>query len=209
MTAFFFNPLIDAVLEEPVAGESPAPVSPAEWSLILQTQAGSEAAFRSLVEMHQGLIHRLCAQWLQCGEDASEVCQDTFLRAWQALPAWRPKGKLSTWLCRIALNLCRDRARSRARRQSRVTIPLTSLAETPPCPLVTPDDAAAHAGDMEKLQRGLACLPPPMREVLILCVMEGLSQREAAAILGCSCRAIEGRLHRARLMLLKWWNNQG
>ncbi|MES2708573.1 MAG: RNA polymerase sigma factor [Verrucomicrobiota bacterium] len=210
MTAFSFNLPIDPLAGFPAgavpAESAPEVCSPQELQMIRQAQAGSHAAFRRLVESHQALIHRLCAQWLRSGDDASEVCQDTFLRAWQALPAWEPRGKLSAWLCRIALNLCRDRAKSRAGRQRRMTVPLTNLTVVPACPQVAPDAAAVHSGDMEKLQAGLSVLPPAMREVLILCGIEGLSHREAAAILECSPRAVEGRLYRARQLLLEWWN---
>jgi RNA polymerase sigma factor (sigma-70 family) len=151
------------------------PEIPLECRLIGEAREGNHSAFRGLVEMHQARVHRLCLQWLQCEDDAAEVCQDTFLRAWQALPLWQPRARLTTWLCRIALNLCRDRARSRARRQGRVTIPLANLAVLPVCSQATPDAVAAHSGDIEKLQRGLSVLPPPMREVLILCGIEDMS----------------------------------
>ena len=77
--------------------------------MIRRAQAGDPGAFRSLVEAHQEMIYRLCVQCLQCEDDAREACQDTFLKSWQALPAWQPRGKLSTWLYQIALNQCRDR----------------------------------------------------------------------------------------------------
>jgi RNA polymerase sigma-70 factor (ECF subfamily) len=68
--------------------------------------------------------------------------------------------------------------------------------------------AAARTGDMEKLQLGLALLPEASRIPLILCAIEGLSYQEAAAVLSCSRRALEGRLYRARQLLIEWWNQQ-
>ena len=68
--------------------------------------------------------------------------------------------------------------------------------------------AATRTEDMEKLQRGLARLPDASRIPLILCAMEGLSYQEAATVLSCSPRALEGRLYRARQLLLEWWNRQ-
>lgn len=217
MTAFSSLLPTDLLADFPATGaveatraeESPSSVSqncPQELRLIREAQAGCPEAFRQLVERHQAMIHRLSTQWMASAEDVSEVCQDTFLKAWQALPAWQPRARFSTWLCRIALNLCRDRARSRASRQGRVTMPLTSLTAPPVCTAATPDAAAVHAGELEKLRRGLAALPEAMREVLILRGIESLSQKEAAVILGCSERAVEGRLYRARQMLVEWWN---
>lgn len=210
MTAFSSNPGIDAAFPGAagwVAGDAPSSLPETqEHRLVRKSQAGDTAAFRCLVEAHQEMIHRLCRQWLGCEDDAREACQDTFLKAWQALPAWQPRGKLSTWLYQIALNQCRDRARSKASRQRRATLPLAGMAEAPCCPHPAPDQAATRRGDLEKLQRGLALLPEAARSPLILCVLEGLSCKEAAAILKCSPRALEGRLYRARQLLLDWWN---
>jgi RNA polymerase sigma-70 factor (ECF subfamily) len=147
-------------------------------------------------------------QWLQCEDDAREACQDTFLKAWQALPAWQPRGKLRTWLYQIALNQCRDRAKSKSFRQRRTTVSFSSLTSLPACPQPPPDVAAARTGDMEKLQLGLALLPEASRIPLILCAIEGLSYQEAATVLSCSRRALEGRLYRARQLLIEWWNQQ-
>ena len=207
MTAFSSSPEID-ILTSPTAATTDLESVPdtLEARLIRRAQSGDTAAFRTLVESHQDMIYRLCVQWLTCGEDAREACQDTFLKAWQALPAWQPKGKLGTWLYQIALNQCRDRARSRTTRQRRATVTLDHLSATPACPGASPDLAAARSGDMEKLQRGLAHLPEPARAVLLLCGMESLTYAEAAGVLRCSERALEGRLYRARRQLMDWWN---
>ena len=206
MTAFSTIPSPDSIFD-PALRHAAVPDT---WEnrLIRRAQDGDAAAFRSLVEAHQDMIHRVCLQWLSCEEDAREACQDTFLKAWQALPAWQPRARLSTWLYQIALNQCRDRAKSRAFRQRSATTNFDSLPASPACPSASPDLAAVRADDMVKLQRGLAALPAASRELLILCAMEGLSYEEAALILKCSTRAIEGRLYRARQLLLDWWNQQ-
>ena len=209
MTASSNSPSLDALLVPLPADSAARPAAlPETWEsrLIRRAQTGDQAAFRSLVETHQDMIHRVCLQWLSCEEDAGEACQDTFLKAWQALPAWQPRSRLGTWLYQIALNQCRDRAKSRAYRQRAATTRFDHLPATPACPSVSPDLAAVHADDMVRLRRGLAALPAPAREVLILCAMEGLSYQEASVILKCSTRAIEGRLYRARQQLLDWWH---
>ncbi|MES2466536.1 MAG: RNA polymerase sigma factor [Verrucomicrobiota bacterium] len=211
MTAFSANPGIESLLVTPGGLTSSHPAAfpdTQECRLIRRAQAGDPGAFRSLVEAHQEMIHRLCVQWLQCEDDAREACQDTFLKAWQALPAWQPRGKLSTWLYQIAINQCRDRAKSKSFRQRRTTVPFSSLTSLPACPQPPPDVAAARTGDMEKLQSGLALLPEASRIPLILCAIEGLSYQEAATVLSCSRRALEGRLYRARQLLIEWWNQQ-
>ena len=211
MTAFSANLGIESLLVTPGGVTSSHPAAfpdTQECRLIRRAQAGDPSAFRSLVEAHQEIIHRLCVQWLQCEDDAREACQDTFLKAWQALPAWQPRGKLRTWLYQIALNQCRDRAKSKSFRQRRTTVSFSSLTSLPACPQPPPDVAAARTGDMEKLQLGLALLPEASRIPLILCAIEGLSYQEAAAVLSCSRRALEGRLYRGRRLLIEWWNQQ-
>jgi RNA polymerase sigma-70 factor (ECF subfamily) len=209
MTASSNSPSLDALLVPLPAESAACPVALPETKesrLIRRAQAGDHAAFRLLVEVHQEMIHRVCLQWLSCAEDAGEACQDTFFKAWQALPAWQPRSRLGTWLYQIALNQCRDRAKSRAFRQRAATTHIDHLPASSACPSASPDLAAVHADDMVRLRRGLAALPAPAREVLILCAMEGLSYQEASVILKCSSRAIEGRLYRARHLLLDWWH---
>ena len=185
-----------------------------ELRWIAEAQNGCHEAFRLLVERHQESVYRFCHHWLRCPEDATEACQDTFLRAWQALPRFRPKAKFSTWLFRIALNLCRDRARSREARNRSLTDAFTSegpvgrTQDEWPCPLPQPDEAATIEEDLKKLRKGLASLPQRHREVLILAVMEGFSHQECGDILGCSVRAVESRLFRARRDLTAWWESR-
>ena len=186
----------------------PTALDPAELRLIQQAQAGDTDAFRLLMEASQAMIYTLCLRWLGSEADAKDACQDTFCKAWKALPAWQPKGRLSTWLYQIALNQCRDYTKSKAFRQRRVNIPIEENADRTPCPSASPDTTAAHRSDLDKLQRGLATLPEAARTVLILCGIDGLSFAEAGAIMRCSERAFGGRIYRARRQLLDWWERE-
>jgi RNA polymerase sigma-70 factor (ECF subfamily) len=73
-----------------------------------------------------------------------------------------------------------------------------SHVEEPFAPGPRPDENAADSEELLKLREAIAALPERLREVIVLCGIEGLSQRECATLLGCSCRAVEGRLYRAR-----------
>jgi RNA polymerase sigma-70 factor, ECF subfamily len=178
------------------------------WSLVQAAQSGSQEAFRQLVERHQDIIYDFCTRWLGNAEDAREVCQDTFVRAWEALPRFQKRARFSTWLYRIALNLCRDRYKSKAGRQNRATLSIEDTPREWACPQPLPDESASQSGDLEKLQRGIQALPESLRSPLLLCCIEGLSQQECAHILKCSSRAVEGRIYRARRALLDWWNRE-
>jgi RNA polymerase sigma-70 factor (ECF subfamily) len=146
-----------------------------------------------------------CRRWLRCEQDAREVCQDTFVRAWQALPEFELRARLSTWLYQIALNLCRDRAKLRSTRQRAQTITLDEVSQPAPCPQPAPDASAAWQSDLQKLERGIALLPEKLRAALLLTALEGLDHAECAEVLRCSIRGVEGRIYRARQMLMRWW----
>ena len=175
-------------------------------ALVSSAQGGCEDSFRQLVALHQNAIHRFCFHWLRNTEDAQEACQDTFFRAWHALDRFENRGRFANWLYRIALNVCRDRHKSKASRQRRETLSLGDGEPPLPCHRPAPDETSARAGDLEKLSRGIALLPERLRVVLILCAQEGLSQEECAEVVNCSIRAVEGRLYRARRELLAWWS---
>jgi RNA polymerase sigma-70 factor (ECF subfamily) len=179
-----------------------------EQQKIRAAQAGDMAAFEWIVQQHEERLFGFCCRWLRCVEDAREVCQDAFLRAWQALPEFEGRAKLSTWLYQIALNLCRDRAKTRAARQRDSTIALEDVEQPPLCPQQTPSASAELNSEMQKLERGLAVMPEKLRAVLMLTTMEGLSHEECAQVMNCSTRGVEGRVYRARQMLLKWWDEE-
>lgn len=172
-----------------------------ELDQVEAARSGCEVAFRQLMERHQQRIHRLCYHYLGNHEDALEACQDTFVRAHRALPRFVPRARLSTWLHRIALNLCHDHLRRR-----RPTLPLEGV--DPVCVRAAPDEAAAHTADLERLSTALASLPARLQKLLVLSCLEGLSHTECAAILKCTERAVEGRLYRARQRLSKAWEGQ-
>jgi RNA polymerase sigma-70 factor (ECF subfamily) len=179
-----------------------------EQQKIRAAQAGDMAAFSWIVQQHEERLFGFCCRWLRCAEDAREVCQDAFVRAWQALPEFEGRAKLSTWLYQIALNLCRDHAKTRATRQRVSTITLDEVPHSPECPKQGPAANAEWQSEMQKLERGLAVLPEKLRTVLMLTTMEGLSHEECAEVLNSSVRGIEGRLYRARQMLMQWWEEE-
>jgi RNA polymerase sigma-70 factor (ECF subfamily) len=179
-----------------------------EQQKIRAAQAGDMAAFEWIVQQHEERLFGFCCRWLRCMEDAREVCQDAFVRAWQALPEFEGRAKLSTWLYQIALNLCRDRAKTRTARQRDSTIALEDVEQPPLCPQQTPSASAELNSEMQKLERGLAVMPEKLRAVLMLTTMEGLSHEECAQVMNCSTRGVEGRVYRARQMLLKWWDEE-
>lgn len=173
----------------------------------LAAARGDAEAFRRLVERHGGALHRFCLHSLGCERDAEDVCQETLVRAWHALPRYKDRGQFRAWLWRIGLNLCRDHARSRkVRRRWLCDWPADEVAE-PACSCASPDEAAALNADLVRLAEGMERLPDGLRVPLWLCCVENLPQNECAAMLGLSVRAVETRIRRARQRLLVWWND--
>ena len=84
-----------------------------ELDQITRASSGDRAAQAALVNRNMPIVFRVAYRMLQDRAEAEDVTQETFLRAWKALPGWQPKAKFSTWACTVALNLCRDRLRKK------------------------------------------------------------------------------------------------
>ena len=182
----------------------------AAWDSLQAAAAagGDAAAFRRLVERHGSTLHRFCRHFLGCERDAEDTCQETFVRAWHALPRYKDRGHFRAWLWRIALNLCRDHLRARkARRQWVCDWPQDLLPETLAGAANSPDEAAILRADLIRLAKGMDLLPEALRLPLLLCCVENLPQHECAGVLGITVRAVETRIRRARQRLLAWWNS--
>lgn len=170
--------------------------------------AGDDVAFERLVRFHQDSVYRFCLRWLRDAHEAQDAAQDVFVRAYGAIGSFVPRARFSTWLYRIAWNLCRDRVKSKAGKQRSRTDSLDARAGDLVCDRLRPDESSAESDEGRKLWRGIEALPERLRVVVILCGIEGLDQEECAEILRCSVRAVEGRYYRARRELAGWWESQ-
>lgn len=164
-----------------------------------QVRSGDRAAFERLVHRHLDSVHRYLVRLTPSAADADELAQETFLRLWQRASSYRPgQVRLTTWLHRIAHNLAVDRFRRRHGEHTGLAEP-EALAE--PDGAVTPDEQLALTRTGRLLDRAIAALPANQRAALILCQVQGFSNREAAGILGLSARGVESLIARARRSL--------
>lgn len=191
---------------------APLPVSDAAavlWDSLQASAAsrGDAVAFRRLVDRHGAALHRFCRSLLGCEHEAEDICQETFVRVWRALPKYQEKGQFRAWVWQIALNLCRDSARSKRRRARWLCSWPVEGTEELAGGVVSPDEAASLQNDLARLARGMELLPEKLRLSLWLFSVENLSQAECATVLGLSVRAVETRVFRARKQLLDWWNS--
>jgi RNA polymerase sigma-70 factor (ECF subfamily) len=137
------------------------------------------------------------------------LTQDTFVNAYRAFSAFRGESKISTWLCQIALNACKNRFRQRDRQREFETVSIDAPVnpETDSQPLEIPDWSQSPERALEQkelhsqIRRAIAALPEEYRIVLVLCDLEGHSYLEIARLTNLSLEAVKTRIHRGRLMI--------
>lgn len=138
-------------------------------------------------------------------EAAVDLSQETFVKLYQARKKYRPSGTFSTYLFTIAANLARNHARWKSRHPT-VSLDATGddgipvMAETVD-PGQTPDSAADTSETYRAVHRALMALPHDLREAMTLFVYEGMGYADIAALTGCSAKAVETRIYRARQIL--------
>lgn len=163
--------------------------------LMLAYQAGDEAAFDRLVEIHSPPLYSLLTRFLGPSPRREDLVQEVFLRLIRARERYVPTAKLSTWLYRIAFNLA---ANERERSDRRGESALDEAAETVDETVGTPS-AALEADDVVRAVRGaIAALPDNQRMALILAKYDGLAYAEVAQVLESSEKAVKSLIHRAR-----------
>ncbi len=162
-----------------------------ENGLIERARTGDRAAFGELVGMHRDAVYRFAARWLADPEQALDVAQDVFVRAFDGLKSYRGDGKFRTWLFSITLNAARSVARRQKRRGE---IHLEAAAELPDL-RTPPDTKAARADAFARAARELATLPEKQRGAVTLRIYEGLSFKDIGEIIGCSEGAARVNYH--------------
>lgn len=173
-------------------------------ALVERVRAGDVTAFEPLVERYRQRVYRLACHVLRDTEEAWDVAQEAFIRAFQALPNFRGQSAFYTWLFRITLNVASDRARQRAARGRALGTERLEEAEwerTLVDPGEAPDASAARAEERRRIARALESLPPHHRAIIMLSDLEGLSYREIAEVLGIPMGTVMSRLHNARKRL--------
>lgn len=175
-----------------------------DLALVERCRAGDVTAFEPLVEKYRQRVYRLAYNFLRDSEEAWDVAQEAFVRAYQALPAFRGQAKFYTWLFRIVVNVAADRARRRAAQTRAFGTERIDEAEwerTLVDSRTPPDELAARAEERERIQRALGTLSEAHRTIIMLSDLEGLSYREIAEVLRIPMGTVMSRLHNARKRL--------
>jgi RNA polymerase sigma-70 factor (ECF subfamily) len=171
--------------------------------LVARSIGGDSDSFNELVLRWERPIYALAYRTIGREEDARDVCQETFLRAFRALPGFRGQAKFSSWLYRIALNLCRDWIR-RERRAPIVQPPedvdvmeLAAASE----PSESIEDLVARKDLSRAVERAMALLPDEQRTAIVLKEYHGLTFQEIAELLGCPLSTVKTRLYQGLTVL--------
>jgi RNA polymerase sigma-70 factor (ECF subfamily) len=181
-------------------------VASSDWELVQRAQAGDREAFRELVERYQRKIAALALGMLRSREDALDIVQETFTKAYQSLDRFKGDSAFYTWVYRIAHNLCIDHQR-RAAKQPQLSLDATEPGELPLRPASDgppgdqPFDRARDAEIARRLHDAIRELTPDHRAVILLRELEGLSYEEISQVLGCPKGTVMSRLHYARRQL--------
>ena len=182
--------MLDATVS--IARPAPADPGPADEVLARAAAAGDRPAYESIYRRHAPRLYAVV--WRLCGGQAAradDVLQETFIRAWRALPQFRFESSLGTWLHRLAVNAALMDLRGRpAEADGEGDEGLADLPAREPC----------QAGRID-LERALETLPPRARAVLVLHDIEGWKHHEIAAELCMAVGSSKAQLHRARGLL--------
>jgi RNA polymerase sigma-70 factor, ECF subfamily len=173
-----------------------------ERELIRRARAGDQDAFAELVMVHADRVYASLRRFGLDPNEAEEVAQEVFVRAWRGLPRFEERAQFSTWLYRIAFNEAQRRlsrrAPARAEPDPDREDPIVSLPESPE---LGPEAQVLDREFERTLERALDQLPADWRAAVVLRDIEGLSTRQAAQIVGVREAAFKSRLHRGRMQL--------
>jgi RNA polymerase sigma-70 factor (ECF subfamily) len=171
-----------------------------EAELVVAARAGSGEALEALLESHEARLYRFARRLCRHREDAEDVLQESLLAAARGLPRFRGASSLGTWLYTIARSFCIKKRRRSVFAPAEVSLDTeaSAAARGVADPARRPDDALEASRLEAALERAIAGLDRPYREVLLLRDVEGLPAAEVARVTGLSVAAVKTRLHRAR-----------
>ena len=163
-------------------------------SLMVRVQSGDHQAFSMLVRRHTDRFFAVA--WRMCGDQnaAEDIVQEAFLKLWRKPQSWKPgKGaKFTTWFYRVVINQAHDHGRKKKYEYGADDLDVFADERD------TQDKTLQQKQEQDYLERAIQVLPERQKAALNLCFYEGLSNREAAEVLGVGVKALESLLMRAK-----------
>ncbi len=184
-----------------------------ELKLIRRVQAGDAEAFEKLMLAHEKAVFNLALRMTENREDAEDVSQEAFLKAYRSLSDFRGESKFSVWLYRIVSNVCLDFLRRKRRRPSASLTAEDDEGEEVqwdvPDERYTPERLLERKLTQEAVRKGLAALPENQRKILLLREIKGLSYEEIGEVLDLDPGTVKSRIFRARKRLCAFLEQDG
>lgn len=165
-------------------------------ALVTECLRGDQDAFRLLVDRYRTRLYALACGILQDSDQAGDAVQEAFLKAYSSLAEYRGRGGFAPWIRRILVNHCLSLLRQRHRYLS-----LEDLDRELPSHERSPEEQTMDQNEADAIRRAMGRLPAHYRSALVLRVVEGLSYREVAQLLGVPESTIETWIHRGRLRM--------
>jgi RNA polymerase sigma-70 factor (ECF subfamily) len=174
-----------------------------DLALVAACLAGQARAFDVIVERHRRPVYQLCYRYVANHEDASDLAQDVFLRAYRGLKNFRGQSSLSTWLYRIAVNVCLNRVTAKAPQTESIDEhQFVDVGAEPISEVMLKEERGA------RVRAAIAQLPPKQRSTLILRMYHEMSHQEIADALGSSVGAVKANFFHALGNLNKLLGNE-
>ncbi len=184
-----------------------------EYLIVQQVLKGDTNAFEELVLEYEKKVYNVALRILGNSEDAADMTQEAFIKAYNSLPGFRGDSKFSVWLTRIVSNLCLDFLRSRSRRPTvslsveddggdDVQLDVADVSQSPELLL-------ERSLTRESVRRGLKALPEDYRQILLLREIQGLSYDEIAEALNIEVGTVKSRIFRGRKKLCEYLIKDG
>ena len=184
-----------------------------EAAVIQAVLAGDVNAYEALVKEYEKNVYNLALRMTGNSEDAADMAQEAFIKAYNSLTAFRGDSKFSVWLYRIVSNVCLDFLRSRSRKQTVSLSTENDDGEEVELDIAdethSPEQLLDRSLTRDAVRRGLAALPPDHREILLLREIQGLSYEEIADVLGLEAGTVKSRIFRARKKLCSFLIKDG
>lgn len=173
-----------------------------EKLLIAKAQDGDGEAFGELVRFYERFVYNTAYGFLLSPEDAFDIAQDAFIKAWRSVKSFKGESAFSTWLYRITVNTAKDAISAKARRRELFSVDTAGNALSIPTD-DTPEREYIRKEESEALRLAIDELDNASREIIVLRELDGLTYEQIALTLGLEMGTVKSRLSRAREKLVR------
>lgn len=202
----------------PIAADKEIEMVRETAELIQSFKAGDKTAFDRLVTLYASKLYRTAYGLLNSKQDAEEVVQDAFVRAFRALDGFRGDSSFETWMHRITMNLARNKFHWNRRRGEGITVSLSDQPDSPdgdelPGEVELPDSSYSPDHLLEKVEtqgnvlKGINALPEALREAMVLRHVKDMPYEQIASVLDCKIGTVKSRIARGRELLREYLLN--